>query len=74
MQEKFIVPKSEKEFRERARETSRRGAIAVSQGLQVKLNKVKPIIDEKQFYDDIAEFHLNGTIPERYSNDNGNNT
>ena len=68
MQEKFTAPKTEKEFLARVGEITERGARSVAQGIDVKIKRVAgPLIAEKQFFDEVAEYHKSGKIPERYS-------
>ena len=48
-------------------EITERGARSVAQGIDVKIKRVAgPLIAEKQFFDEVAEYHKSGKIPERY--------
>ena len=68
MVEKFTAPKTKEEFLARVGEITKRGAQSVSQGLDVKIKRVAgPLIAEKQFFDEVAEYHTSGKVPERFS-------
>ena len=68
MVEKFTAPKTKEEFLARVGEVTERGARSVAQGLDVKIKRVAgPLLAEKQFFDEIAEYHKSGKIPERSS-------
>ena len=67
MQEKFSAPKTKEEFLARVGEVTKRGAQSVAQGLDVKIKRVAgPLLAEKQFFEEVAEYHTSGKIPERY--------
>lgn len=72
MQEKFTAPKTKEEFLARVGEINLRGAKAVAQGLEVKIKRVAgALVTEKQFFDEVAEYHTSGKVPERFNNSNG---
>lgn len=75
MQEKFTAPKTKEEFLERVGQITKRGAQSVSQGLDVKIKRVAgPLVAEKQFFNEVEEYHKTGKIPERYNNSNEQST
>ena len=68
MQEKFSAPKTKEEFLARVGEVTKRGAQSVISGLDVKIKRVAgPLIAEKQFFEEVVQYHESGKIPERFS-------
>lgn len=70
MVEKFTVPKTKKEFLERADPVTKLGAKGVIQGLKARLKKVAgPLEAEIKFFEEALEYKQSGTIPERFNNE-----
>jgi hypothetical protein len=65
MQNKFTVPQTVEEFKERAKPITAVGAANVIQAHNKKLEKItKPLKDEITFFEQVVEYKKTGVLPE----------